>query len=481
MSKLKISENLFLEVNELQKLIGFLEDDGYKRLIKPLINTYGIVRNESNSGFKTTVKSGSTNTIIVNAGMAFDSNLDAIISDSNVELTVNNTGSKRWLILSRAIKNDEVGTVSINIDGTLTGLGTEFTQVLRGQPNFPIKVKLNSSINSGEYEVVRVVSDISAILAGDFQNESGLKYQVIGTFTPGFQPLSENKMIYEYDSYQLNIVDSENKPNIGNNEFILASINFDGGGVMSVTDERYGYMFNDISAQASGGQVLQSDSNPLVSLLEASIISVDNNVVEIELILEHGYTVTSFELTPTSTSNIFKINSGKCNFLGSGEVPNGLFDGWLLVNKKNMRSVRIDNNVGNSVYISNFDSSVIEAEQNDFIIIPNSTGVEYQVTVSPNVYKPTVPFSFRNEISNVFTRVRVHAYTASISEAFEDTVNFKIKHRLVNNDRLYWKPFDDLAVAQFINVNGQTETLSNSEFEINIANIEPQEKQRNYS
>ena len=33
MSRIKFSENLFLEVNELQRLVKFLADDGYKLAI----------------------------------------------------------------------------------------------------------------------------------------------------------------------------------------------------------------------------------------------------------------------------------------------------------------------------------------------------------------------------------------------------------------------------------------------------------------
>ena len=48
-----------------------------------------------------------------------------------------------------------------------------------------------------------------------------------------------------------------------------------------------------------------------------------------------------------------------------------------------------------------------------------------------------------------------------------------------NSGKLY--PYSNLAIAQFENVNGQSETLSESSFNINLADIEPQAKQRNYS
>lgn len=481
MSRLKTSENLFLEVNELQRLVKFLEEDGYKRVIKPFIKSYGIVQDDINSNFKVTIKSGSPDTVVINPGMAFDTNLDAIIMESGLELTINDTGVKRWLILSRAVKNNERGTVSINLDGSMTGVGTEFTKVLRGQSNFPVKVKFESSLNLSEYEVVRVISDTSAILSGNFAVESGLNYSVIGTFTPGFQPLEENKMIYEYDSYNISIVDSEDKPAINENQFILASIEFDGGGVMSVSDERINYLFNNPYAQGVGAE--NASNNPLVSLLNVNTIgginSVDTISANFELIIEHGYTVLEHDFNVTSATNVFNIVSGKCNFLGTGDIPNGMFKGWLLLNRKNMKYAKIDDNVNKAVYISKFDTSIIETG-NDFVIIPDFKEIEYQVSISGNIDKPEIPFFFKKSIWNAFSRFNFHAFMPSVSVSFSESVTVSIKYRMIDDSGKQY-PFSNLAIAQFTNIKGQSETLSNSSFDINLADIEPQDESRNYS
>ena len=57
MSRLKISENLFLEKNELNRLIKSVVDDGYKRLLSPMVTNFGIVRDSQNNSFKI-VKNG---------------------------------------------------------------------------------------------------------------------------------------------------------------------------------------------------------------------------------------------------------------------------------------------------------------------------------------------------------------------------------------------------------------------------------------
>lgn len=482
MSRLKFSSNLFLEVNELQRFNKFLEEDGWKRAMKAISKNFGIVENASNSYFKVTARSGSNSVIVINAGIAFDSNMDAIVMTDDLELSVGNTGSNRWVILSRAVTNEEQGTVSINSDGSLSGIGTEFTKVLRGQPNFPVKVKFNSTSNNGEYEVVSVTSDTSALLSGSFVNQSNIKYSVIGTFTPGFQPTEDNKMIYEYDSYNIEVVDSEDRPAVSEDEFILAMISFDASGSMNVSDERIRYMFNNPYTQSDESD---NSTDPLVSLLSTGVVggihAVGSAAAEFELIMEHGYTVTRHELLTTSTSNTFNIISGQSNFLGTGNIPDGMFRGWLLVNRANMKYALIDDNSNKSLYISNLDTSIILDSGNDFIIVPNCNEIEYEVTVSNNVDRPNIPFYFRSSIWNLYTRAKVHAfYPSNDVENFDNQVTITIKYRLMDNSGNQ-QPFSNLAIAQFENVNGQTETLSESSFVVDLTTIEPEAKQRNYS
>lgn len=482
MSRLKFSSNLFLEVNELQRFNKFLEEDGWKRAMKAISKNFGIVENASNSYFKVTARSGSNSVIVINAGIAFDSNMDAIVMTDDLELSVGNTGSNRWVILSRAVTNEEQGTVSINSDGSLSGIGTEFTKVLRGQPNFPVKVKFNSTSNNGEYEVVSVTSDTSALLSGSFVNQSNIKYSVVGTFTPGFQPTEDNKMIYEYDSYNIEVVDSEDRPAVSEDEFILAMISFDASGSMNVSDERIRYMFNNPYTQSDESD---NSTDPLVSLLSTGVVggihAVGSAAAEFELIMEHGYTVTRHELLTTSTSNTFNIISGQSNFLGTGNIPDGMFRGWLLVNRANMKYALIDDNSNKSLYISNLDTSIILDSGNDFIIVPNCNEIEYEVTVSNNVDRPNIPFYFRSSIWNLYTRAKVHAfYPSNVVENFDNQVTITIKYRLMDNSGKQ-QPFRNLAIAQFENVNGQTETLSESSFVVDLTTIEPEAKQRNYS
>lgn len=475
MSKLKISDNLFLDVAELNRMTKFLSDDGYKIALKSIIKKFGIVPNTDNTCFKVTKVSG--NTIQINSGLAYNSDFEAIQLSENIQLNVTNTGSKRWIILSRAVTNNEVGTVTVSVDGTMSGVGTKFTEVLRGQPNFPTKVKFESNNNNGEYEVVSVKSDTEAILSGTFVNESNLKYAVIGTFTPGYQVPSENKMIYEYDSYSIDTIDSTEAPIVDSNHFIIASVEFDSLGVMSVNDERASYMLNHEYSETSEN----AGENKLVSLLAATLVggvdSVRAKAADIELILEHGYSVNSYEWNITADYNIFKITSGTCNFMGSNVIPDGMFNHWLLLNRANMKYVEVERSVGNQLYISTMNSE-ITIDSNDFVVVPKFSEVEYEVTLSSNVAIPSVPFYFKNSIANVFTRARFYSVFPSFGG--NDSVTVKIRYRFVDETGNKY-PFYELSVAPFTNINGETETLAESDFVINMSAIEPEEDKHNYS
>lgn len=474
MSKLKISENLFLETAELNRLVEFLTDDGYKRILKSIVKNYGIVRNTGNTYFKVTQKSSGV--VTINAGLAFDSNLDAIVMEEDLDLSVADTSVNRWLILSRATHNWEEGTVSITTDGTLTGVGTHFTEILRGQPNFPTKVKFNSANNTGEYEVVSVTSDTQAVLSGSFVAESGKQFSVIGTFTPGFVPDSANKQIYEFDGYSIRIEDSASRPTVTDDEFILACVYYTAG-VMYVVDERVYCMFNEVYNQDTE----TSGVSPLTSLLQATVISgIDSwkaKSCDIEMILEHGYNVTSYQLNAAATQNVFQIISGSCNFLGSATIPDGTFNGWILLNRANMKYSIIDSNVGNNLYISDLDAEII-GTTNDFIVVPNFAEIEYEVTMSGGVIRPAVPFYFRESIANPFSRIRVYALFPSFGGA--DTVMLTLRYRFIDDGGNRYA-FQNLAVAAFTNTEGAQEMLANSAFSVDIAAIEPEAEERNYS
>jgi len=251
---------------------------------------------------------------------------------------------------------------------------------------------------------------------------------------------------------------------------------------MSVSDKRISYMFNNTYSQSD--LTIDSNINPIASLLTVNTVGGINSVntisAQFELIVEHGYSITKNSLVVSSSTNIFNIVEGFSNFLGSGDIPDGVFNGWFLLNRKNMKYATIDSNINKALYISNLDTSIIEDNDNDFVVIPNATEIEYEVSVSSNVDKPSIPFYFKKSIWNINSRLKIYAYMPSVSTSFLDSVSVTVKYRMLDDSGKQY-PFSNLAIAQFTNIKGNMETLSNSSFSINLADIEPQEKQRNYS
>lgn len=481
MAKVKLSENLFLEVAELERFRSFIVDDGWKRFAKSIVKSYGIVEDSNNTYYKPIKPTGYNDRVNVNPGLAFDSNLNAIVSDATDTITIPNDGNTYWLVLSRGTHNTEEGTVNITAGGQLTGNGTKFTEVLRGQPNFPTKVRLSSNVsqNQLDFEVVQVNSDTSAILSGSFYAENNLKYSVVGTFTPGYSPLEANKLIYEFDDHVITLVASGTKPTVTDDQFILGKAVYDAYGILSVTDERISYMFN--SEYAVNTQ-MTSGSDPIVSLLQTSVVSGINSAntisCDLEMILEHGYTISNATLTVTDSANILNIVSGSCNFLGTANPTTDMFKGWLVVNRTNMTSAVVTSNSGTAIYLDYVPDGLVLESDNDLIVVPNFRGIEFQVSVNSNVIQPAKPFFFTNNISNPFTRARMYLKFPSAGGASSVTVN--IRYRMIDNNGSFY-PFNKLAIASFINTSGSTETLSDSSFVVPVGSIEPVVATRNYS
>lgn len=459
MSKLKISENLFLEVAELNRLVRFLKTEGYEQLVKSMVKSYGIVSNAENNYYKVTSKVGTSNSIIINPGIAFDSQLRAIKMETSLDMTITNTGMVRWLILQYKSTNFEKGTVAVTADGTIQGTGTAFTEVLRGQPNFPTKVVFNSSTNTEEYEVVSVTNDNSAILSGSFIPETGLRYSVIGAFTPGFEPTEENKRIYEMDSYEITVVDSADVPQLTDDQFVLASIEFSGNG-MIITDRRSGYMFN--SSSYTGG--IKPTTDELVSLLRVQ--RIQSNLFELSM--EHGYSVTGFEVIETTTATIFRIKAGSCNFLGTGAIPDNMFKNWVLINKNTLKKVAIDSNTNHDLYVSKFDEDVIAGDVSEFAICPPYPELEYKISYSGDNVSAAPSFHLVTQGSNANKILIPVPY---------GVVTIGLRFRLIDGDDS--TPWQKFSIAEYVNENGEKQVIGDSQFVITVN--EPIVELRNYS
>ena len=111
-----------------------------------------------------------------------------------------------WLKVSYATTIIESGTIRIGTNGACSGIGTEFTKTLRGIIDFPTKISFpNSIMNTGEYEVLSVNSDVSITLNSNLISEH-TQYAVVGSFTPGSVIPDANKYPFRYGSCKVSVV-----------------------------------------------------------------------------------------------------------------------------------------------------------------------------------------------------------------------------------------------------------------------------------
>ena len=186
MSNFKFSTGLLLEKAELERFKKFLQEDGYINYFLQNSVKFGLVKNDIdntfNNGKITEGASLSINQAEINA---FDSSGNFIYKASENNITVPNDSAWYWVKISHQVNNQETGTYSIDVNGNLvcTSADGELLSILRGQPNFPSRVKLIDSVsNTLEYDVLEVVDDNNAVLQGSFVAESDLKLVVVGTF-----------------------------------------------------------------------------------------------------------------------------------------------------------------------------------------------------------------------------------------------------------------------------------------------------------
>ena len=480
----QISNNLFLGVAELNRLKTSLGEEGWKRFAKNFVSQFGIVRNTNNTNFIPVAKGGDDETLIIKPGIAFDADMNAIIMDTTLELSLPKAGlsgdNRYWVIVRHRSTHEESGVVSVNSIGALTGVGTKFTEVLRGQPDFPTKIKFNSLTNLGEYEVVKVASDTSAILAGNFTAEQNMRYSVVGTFTPGFIPAAENSQIYTYDSYEIEVLTSVDEPASlrSGYDFVIAVVNYVGN-TMNVKDYRMRYLLNEPYEGLSETQRAEAVDG-LVTLVRDTVVGLNEKGVLIEFQMQHGFNVTSFELNVGNNGYEITILSGRSNYITAEDtIPDGFFKGWWLLNRNNMQYCEIADSTDKVLSITDLNSDAVQDALN-LVLIPPYNEIEYLVQVSNNVPAPSQPYVLRCSLENIDNRIIIPIYWKDVNNSYVDTVTVNFKYRLIGFDKNKY-PLNNFNQATYKAEDGVVKSIANSNITINVTNLKPEAEQRNYS
>lgn len=355
MSNFKFSPDLFLEVAELERFKKFLDEDGFRKNLLDNTTLFGLIKTNKDLNFlngkveRDLDTSVGQKTIKIRALEAINKRGLFIRSQEINTIPVPADGRWYWVKAQHEYSNLEEGIVSLSIDGALVGVGTKFTEVLRGAPNFPARIKFsNSQYNTLEYDVLEVIDDEHAIVMhpavngtgiATFEVEDFLRYKVVGTFTQGVAIDNQSKYPFEYDSlkYELiaEIVENQRPDYIKDEDFYLARIKVQNGDVV-IQDKRIEYW------ETKGSQAIidiDLEANPLIGVEYIKWQNLLSPANENEVHIAWG--MRSQNWSVDSSKNIVTIFGSATGgrYKDLSHFSDGDFDGWRLYNAKGTYSI----------------------------------------------------------------------------------------------------------------------------------------------
>ena len=334
MSKLKIVDDLFLEKSELNRLMSFIFNEGFESRMNNNTEKFGFVRNEYFDPENKWLKLETSNTLGIaklNSGIAYDKDNLRITLPESILLEIPQDSKWYWLKISHQYTNIESGKVSIggSNGGLLIGKDTKFKELLRGQPNFPSKIRFVGSEHYNlEYEVLEVLDDENVLLQGVFENlEEDLQYVVVGTFTPGIYPPQSNKDIFQYDFIKYELVEENTDGTIPtilvDKEFLACRVKNDSGN-LEIQDKRHLFQYKTRIENQSNN--ITRAMNPLIALEFIKKMNFNNDIFYV-VGFDWKFNIENQNLnTTTTTTTITTGRGGK--FKSIVDFKDGDFNGW---------------------------------------------------------------------------------------------------------------------------------------------------------
>lgn len=390
MSNIKLSSDLFIGTPELKRFFQFLDigeidvdgnvsSGGFRKNILDNTVSFGLIK-------KNVTDIGTSNQVLQE--LSFENGRVQSDSDQNVsgtifkaikysaiygidrdglflygkpkdKILIPSNNQWYWIRASHQYSNVEKGVWNIDLNGNLTGTNGNLTQILRGEPEIPSKIRFqNAALNTLDYEVLEVIDDNTAILSGtSFQVESGLDLAVVGTFTYGVSILEQNKLIYNHDGCLVELVQeqvnnqtpAENTGFIKDKTFYLARVKSDGTNLY-IQDKR-----SDFWETKGSQQILNvdRDQNPYIgiesiqwqSLLEPS----HKNIVKI------GWGIRSLSWSIDTNQNKLTLSGDVLGGLvkSSQDVLSQSLQGWRVYTKNGKYSRVISSlKVGSAIQLT---------------------------------------------------------------------------------------------------------------------------------
>lgn len=350
MSNFKFSPDLFLEVAELNRFKQFLDIDGFRKELLQNTVSFGLIKNKKDAFFsngrveRDLDTSTNLKTVKIRAINAINSRGLFLFSDEINSIPVPADGKWYWVKVSHAYSSIEKGKVALSINGDLTGSGTKFTEVLRGYPNFPARIKfINSTHNILEYDVLQVIDDEHAIVMhpanngtgiATFDVESNLQYAVVGTFTANSAVDPANKFPFQYDSLIYSLIEEttlNTRPAyIQNEEFYLARVQISGADVV-IQDKRLDYW------ETKGSELhldIEVKQNPLIGVESVKWQNLLSPSDENQVYIAWGMRTQNWTVDTSKNIVTFFGSAVGGRFKDISNFTDGDFNGWRVYNAK---------------------------------------------------------------------------------------------------------------------------------------------------
>lgn len=415
MSKVKINSDLFLGDIELNKVIDFIKKYGFDEFINNKSVKYGIVKNrklDPNFNYFKLQQSGTVSgniTFTLQGGYAVckdsDLNIRVLKNSNQNQIPFPQDGNWYWIFIQPAYKKIENGTLSVDNSGNLIGNGTEFTKILRGQPDFPSKVKLYkldadninyspSSLNQVELTINSVVDDTHATVTTQTVSETNLYYSSVGTFTPGVVVNSNDKEIFQYDDCLISIVQETSvgvKPSYTQDQqFAIYRVKYESGNLV-IQDFR-----TEIFCEENNSlfETISDKVNPLIGIEKISYQDSDSSLENNDIYLSWG--LRSSNYTINSNLNKVSITSGNGGvYKTTSQFVNGDFDGWKLYINDLQKNTVNEDSYSNNERCFKVLSSVKNGSGID-LIIESMTITDFV----PTLYSNTTNYNQNDKVSD---------------------------------------------------------------------------------
>ena len=440
MSEVKISPNLFLEQAELNRLKKFLDTDGIKANLIANSDAFGLIKKEnSNSSLpfiNALVEEDTSLTIKIREIKALNNKAQLIYSPALSQITIPSTNLWYWVKIAYQTSTEESGVFTVDNSGNLvcTSNDAELLTILRGQPNYPSRVKFtNATNNILEYDVLEVVDNQNAVLQGSFTTESNLKVAVVGTFTPGYVALTSEKFIFQYDSCLITLVQSNSNVepvHLAGLEFFIARVK-NNGSTLFIEDKR-----SEIWTTDSNFFLKKMDrfGNPLIGVEQ---ITYDNTLSpKNENILSLSWAFRSSNFSVNSKLNTITLNAGQGGvYKDKTQFNDNDFDGWrLYVETGEYYKILTSTMVSGSIqlnmeffdarkFFSDTNSTIAISQQ--LVITPDVEEIEIVCTPNPSSTDLIDIKRFVFPINESVGKVKLPVYD-SISSLYN--IKYRYKH-----------------------------------------------------